>query len=263
MYVLGLTYGVVASALPLTGENVIPAENSGFPFIVSIQDEKQGGDVNQKHICTGTLISRKHILTTAHCFDDQSRLDGYQILYGSSDLRECDRYSLKSRISYKEWSKKTGKTPAFVDNDIAILTMSREISTPSFQPASLSKKNVYQFYGLIAETAGWGDMMNHESPFFLQTASLEILDHESCSQKLNLILGYAVELITPYLCSTAAPYTKISFGDSGGPIFYKGRKIIGINKGFGRSYSSNPVETNVHIALNFYRGFIRDVIEHE
>ena len=82
------------SSLQLNILNGTPAEEGNFPWMVSLVN-KWG--IN---ICAGVLISRKHVLTAAHCFDNRDWRSGdIDVRLAQLDISEREEAGTEASIS--------------------------------------------------------------------------------------------------------------------------------------------------------------------
>ncbi|KAJ8687884.1 hypothetical protein QAD02_023679 [Eretmocerus hayati] len=147
----------------------------------------------------------------------------------------------------------------FEENDVGVLTLMTKVKELNVIPARLSKKKNQDLYGLTVRTAGWGTSNDDETPLFKQTAFLSILTMEQCEKNYESLTGNKLRFARIYLCTIAKPYVLATCGNSGGPLFYKHNTILGINKGFCPK-SADPTDMmNIHVGIDYYRGFILDV----
>jgi secreted trypsin-like serine protease len=85
-----------------------------------MQGETTNGRYAQSVLCTGTLITRSHIVTSAHCLDAIS-MSIVLVIYGSVDVRHGRRLPLAWWISCDQWmeSLELDVVPAY--NDISLI----------------------------------------------------------------------------------------------------------------------------------------------
>ncbi|KAF5299444.1 hypothetical protein FQR65_LT01024 [Abscondita terminalis] len=139
--------GMSNRQIRVVGGNVTKVNE--FPWLAGLSK-------NGEFLCGATVLTRRHLLTAAHCV---SGLDyrSMSIALGDHDRKDKDRFKniqvrrIKNVFAHKLFDKAT------YNNDIAIL----EIDTPLFfdariQPACLPSSALTDYTGQFAVVAGWG-----------------------------------------------------------------------------------------------------------
>lgn len=111
------SFTVSSNVESLMGIKLIGADNDEFPFIASLQN------LNKEHLCSGTLITYSHVITAAHCLNDEHPRS-IEIVLGEVDLRFASlRYEVASWLSYSVWATNLHLPGAEDYHDIAIITV--------------------------------------------------------------------------------------------------------------------------------------------
>lgn len=110
----------IVYAEPVNEDHITQVIENEFPFVVSISYKEREWD----NICTGSLITNKHVLTAAHCLQNLDKKD-VEILAGSHDLTSphIKKFNIKSYLTYEEWAMKKGRNFNKKVNDVAIITV--------------------------------------------------------------------------------------------------------------------------------------------
>ncbi|PSN54009.1 hypothetical protein C0J52_10161 [Blattella germanica] len=178
------------------GVATVPSE---FPWIVVLLRNKK------KFFCAGSLITRFHVLTAAHCLERVTAPE-ISVLLGEYDRENPMESHTELRNVVSAVQNKNFDVVTF-DNDIGILELDTSVDfSPNIRAACLPiPGEELRYPGRTGIAAGWGRMAEDgELSNILRKVNLPILNIDDC----NRLAGE-------------------DQGDSGGPLHLNG-KVIGV-----------------------------------
>uniref|UniRef100_A0A224YEP4 Secreted serine protease n=1 Tax=Rhipicephalus zambeziensis TaxID=60191 RepID=A0A224YEP4_9ACAR len=231
--------------------NGTAAQANQFPWMVYLALVTQD---DRGHACAGSILTKRHILTAAHCTLDPSgqpfkRIYAY---YGNSDWTRGKNLLVTKIVRHDKYTH--GK---YV-NDIAVLQVEKPFqygsnARPICIPAA--PMNVFDTETMVA---GWGTLKEGgQTTNHLQYTTVRVLPNELCSV-LYFIMGYVSDVM---YCAYRKG-TNACHGDSGGPLMSRvvgGRYvqvgIVSYGQGCARTYI--PA---VYTRLETFTPWLRQVV---
>nr|ASL24503.1 serine protease cSP [Pacifastacus leniusculus] len=203
-----------------------------WPWLAAVGFRQADGTFRSD--CGGTLITRHHVLTAAHCFNEPGKRDPEDIRLGEFSLTRSNDGGTPQdfRISSK---RDNGYNRRTKENDIMLLIMDRDVQfTDKIAPACLpfNERN-NNFEGTSLTVVGWG-----RTTFDSRTLSdvpmearVPVVNTRTCNTNYQAAQGDKPVVDQRHLCAGSASKDSCS-GDSGGPLNYKGSSgkyyIVGI-----------------------------------
>ncbi|XP_071037861.1 ovochymase-1 [Parasteatoda tepidariorum] len=254
-------------AFVLGGTN---SEDQAWPWMASVHSWNQFG--LSRFICGGSLITSRHILTAAHCFDNKNSVMRYTAILGVTNLtlvsdEESEFIQEHRRITriklHDEYKQR------IYYHDIAIIILSEDVILNS-KVSTLCLPTTQDLTSMNPQTpatvAGWGHTsFGGLSSNVLQDAELQIINFNRCQNSYDRFRTKSLPHgITSDMLCAGKPGGKgdACQGDSGGPLVVeKGKKWIQIGiVSFG--YQCGLVEyPGVYTKVSSYLTWIQRILQ--
>ncbi|XP_011867919.1 PREDICTED: chymotrypsin-2-like isoform X2 [Vollenhovia emeryi] len=220
------------------------AVENEFPYQVSLR-------YYDLHICSGALISDRHILSAAHCvcglIDEPS--EELNVRTGSIILKGGENHAIKDIKCHPDYiyGSETSWTA-----DLVVIMLAKQISTSSSQsPIALATCNAPA--GRHAIVSGWGRV--HPVSWLsrnLQKLSVPIIDNDVCQTYYK-----NTTILSSQICTFERKGIGACKGDSGSPLVYNGI-LVGI---FSWTRPCALGFPDVFTRVNHFKDFIENVLQ--
>lgn len=190
-----------------------------FPFVVSLQRYSTG---SQFHFCTGTFLTKRHILSAAHCANDARPVT---VMVGDPNI---DAGSRGSATTYNVANIYVHKGYNLVeDANGGVITIAADVAIFELDRDAVQQQHFSQVLGVNffdsptlhqapGTFIGWGITRTGGSvPSNLQIADNTIITREGNPSFCNVYEK-------GFICASGARYSSgVCSGDSGGPLLTK------------------------------------------
>ncbi|XP_022916545.1 trypsin beta-like [Onthophagus taurus] len=246
-----------ALAYPAAEDRVVGGSNAArnqFPYQASMQWGLLG---IWQHVCGGTIISARTVLTAAHCITEVPNIGSFRIRAGILLLNDAttigQTITVSSNVIHPDYQG--GVNP----HDIALLRLANGLAFgASIAAAPLPAAGSVP--SGVATLSGWGSTSSTQIPSMpntLQFVNTPLITIALCRSSLISILGNAGPLHNNNVCTLGAGQSACS-GDSGGPLTLNGA-VIGVVS-WGIMPCATPGAPSVYGRVSAYNGWINSNI---
>jgi len=234
------------------------AEEGQFPFLVSFVNVIRAGYID--NFCGGVIITRRHILTAAHCLDtitEDEITDGkIDVRIGAVNILSREKFRNRAEIEeiiiHEQYRKSAVR---FVNpvNDIAIVRLARDVTSSKVVPVCLPETG----FQPQATVAGWGSTeFSTKSVSQLRYARIKIFEPSECKAAYAAVTSL-VSITDNMLCA-GDQIVDTCNGDSGGPLLWyeNGRYVVGGIVSFGPKSCAHTIP-GVFTKVKNYLDWIR------
>lgn len=219
-----------------------PASSREFPSYVLLYATNGGS-------CGGTLVRPNAVLTAAHCGSSAQYASIGNIRLSGSGVSSAVTVEVEYFVPHPDYD------PRNLENDIAIAILSEDVS--GITPVELSTRSIPRLNSKVT-AIGMGDTHTQRQPTSLQKAVMMLRTGRDCH----------FDPSDPrVLCMRAArmgsgKYREVCPGDSGGPVFYRGKQFGVTSWKDGTVSQCGDGQFGVYVSVPYYYdSFILPVLE--
>ncbi|XP_038609856.1 tryptase beta-2-like [Tachyglossus aculeatus] len=190
------------------------AKEAKWPWQVSLR-------IHGTHICGGSLIRQRWVLTAAHCFEDSKDPELFQIQAGELRLYTAPPSEL---IKVKKIIIPNDYQTIMNGGDIALVQLEKRVNRSNLiQTINLPPAGLQVQPNASCWVTGWGNVGPNEAlqaPYPLKELKITLSDFEKCTINYKYV-GLEI-LNNEMICAGSEEGMKDSCsGDSGGPFVCK------------------------------------------
>lgn len=202
------------------------ADIKNFPYQVSVT-------YNGQHRCGGSIITRKSVITAAHCTYAAPNFT-LGILAGTTTLNgEGVRISAVDYFTHPQFDAFT------LDNDVSVVILAKKVDfAETIQPVRLMGPGDTVNNGALAIVSGWGSTQEGASSSKqLMYTNVPVIDRQKCEETYKLHNAVTANMVCAGWLTGGRDTCQ---GDSGGPLVI-GDTLIGIvSWGYGCARPNYP-----------------------
>ncbi|XP_014474151.1 PREDICTED: coagulation factor IX-like [Dinoponera quadriceps] len=242
LLVIGVITGQAYGDAPEAIVGGFIATDGQFPYQASLQ-------VMKEHICGGSIISSKHILTAAHCVEEKWQHRYMTVVSGATRWAEGNnnqRHTIKCIRLHPGY---TGEKSSAWKDDIAVITLNEEIKFDKWRspiPLASQDYTTGTYKGIVS---GWGQTsVTSDSSPVLKWLAVDVLSKVECLKAHRNPQTNKQQVCSIYMKNHGA-----CSGDSGGPLVVN-KELCGIVSWVALCALGIPdVYTNVYDYLDFIK----------
>ncbi|WKY06359.1 hypothetical protein Q1695_006508 [Nippostrongylus brasiliensis] len=223
-----------------------------FPWTAAIRSKS-----NEAHHCGATILDKTHLITAAHCFEDDRRPSSYVVIAGDWDNNVTEGHEQTFDVLHLHFY------PLYEDlfsHDLAVI----EIERPGMRfddwttPICLPPRDFEYQTGRKCVVTGWGSI-GFSYPSRLQAAVLPIIDRMECMNSSRI---YSSMSRSAFCAGYLQGSVDSCQGDSGGPFACKsedGTYVLAgvISWGDGCAEKGQP---GIYTMVAPYLSWIQDIL---
>ncbi|XP_052870736.1 serine protease persephone-like [Anopheles cruzii] len=182
-----------------------------FPFMALLRFHDEGGSQRR---CGASLISRRFLLTAAHCVQNVARAN-VTLAALTVDDPESDDYEVRNMHIHQGYKRR--------QNDIALLELDRDVTFEStVGPICLNTQHLDIAPNVNLTVMGWGVDGENTETKHLYKATVAPVATETCAMQFRSVGLNFLSIGDNQLCAlgerAGEEYTDACQGDSGGPL---------------------------------------------
>ncbi|TNN03916.1 hypothetical protein fugu_000945 [Takifugu bimaculatus] len=173
------------------------AAEGHWPWQVDVQTS------SNVHICGGSIISEKWILSAAHCFPNPSDVSSYIIYVGRHQLNGFNIHDSSHRV--RQVIVPSGYVEPHSGQDVALVELSTPITWSDYaSPICLPSSGTLFPSGMQCYVTGWGNIRDDvplQGLGTLQEVQVPIISQSSCQEMYSLDPKDKVDILYDMICA--------------------------------------------------------------